>query len=137
MESKLTPFQIYSETELACKYPKSLSLSIFRFFFEYMKTGKLILNMANPNQNREIEKFCIPVRFYRNNGNIGEKAVPENQYSSRLQELYLMKTRYSRAIHYDIHFDMKLHYTKSRIFQEMSLSELETLHHYCELNEQK
>ena len=85
MENKLTPFQIYSETELACKYPKSLSLSIFRFFFEYLKTGKLILNMANSNQNREIEKFYIPVRFYRNNGNIGEKAVPENQYSSRLQ----------------------------------------------------
>ena len=28
---------------------------------------------------------------------------------------------------------MKLNYTKNRIFQEMSLSELETLHHLCEL----
>ena len=37
------------------------------------------------------------------------------------------------AIHYDIQIDMKLDYTKSRIFQEMSLSELETLHHLCEL----
>ena len=32
------------------------------------------------------------------------------------------------AIHYDISLDMKFDYTKSRIFQEMSLSELETLH---------
>ena len=37
------------------------------------------------------------------------------------------------AIHYDIHLDMKLDYTISRIFQEMSLSELETLHQLCEL----
>ena len=28
---------------------------------------------------------------------------------------------------------MKLDYTNSRIFQEMSFSELETLHHLCEL----
>ena len=28
---------------------------------------------------------------------------------------------------------MKLEYTKSRIFQEMSLSELEIIHHLCEL----
>ena len=37
------------------------------------------------------------------------------------------------AFHYDIHLDMDLDYTISRIFQEMSLSELETLHLLCEL----
>ena len=37
------------------------------------------------------------------------------------------------AIHYDIHLDMKLGYTISRIFQEMSLTELEILHQLCEL----
>ena len=37
------------------------------------------------------------------------------------------------AIHYEIHLDMKLDYIISRIFQEMSLSELETLHQLCEL----
>ena len=37
------------------------------------------------------------------------------------------------AIHYDIHLDVKLDYTISRIFPEMSLSELETLHQVCEL----
>ena len=35
--------------------------------------------------------------------------------------------------HYDMHLDMKLDYTISRIFQEMVLSELETLHQLCEL----
>ena len=44
-----------------------------------------------------------------------------------------MNTTYFGNIHYDIHLDMKLDYTISRIFQEMSLSELETLHHLCEL----
>ena len=38
------------------------------------------------------------------------------------------------AIHYDIHLNMKFDYTNSRIFQKMSLSELKTLHHLCELN---
>ena len=37
------------------------------------------------------------------------------------------------AIHYDIHVGMKLDYTKIRIFQEMSLTELEKLHQFCEL----
>ena len=38
------------------------------------------------------------------------------------------------AIHHDIHLDIKLDYTISRIFKEMSLSELETLHQLCELD---
>ena len=93
--------------------PNHFRTQYLDFFFEYMKTGKLFLNMENPNQNREIEKFYSPIRLYRNNGNIGEKILPENQDSSRLQKLSLMNTRYSGATHYDIHFDMKLHYTKS------------------------
>ena len=44
-----------------------------------------------------------------------------------------MNNTYFGAIHYDIHLDMKLDYTIRRIFQEMSLSELETLHQLCEL----
>ena len=43
-----------------------------------------------------------------------------------------MNSTYFGNIHYDIHLDMKLDYTISRIFQEMSLSELETLHQLCE-----
>ena len=37
------------------------------------------------------------------------------------------------AIHFNIHLDTKLDYTISRIFQEMSSTELETLHQLCEL----
>ena len=42
-----------------------------------------------------------------------------------------MNNTYFGAIHYDIHLDMKLHYTKSRTFQEISQSELETIHPLC------
>ena len=44
-----------------------------------------------------------------------------------------MINTYFSAIHYDIHLDMKLNYTISRIFPEMSLTELETFHQLCEL----
>ena len=37
------------------------------------------------------------------------------------------------ANYYDMHLDMKLGNTIRRIFREKSLSELETLHHRCEL----
>ena len=43
-----------------------------------------------------------------------------------------MNNTHFGAIHYDIHLDMKIGYTKSRIFQEMSLTELKTLHQLCE-----
>ena len=44
-----------------------------------------------------------------------------------------MNNTHFGAIHYDIHLDMKIDYTISRIFEEMSLTELETLHQLCEL----
>ena len=44
-----------------------------------------------------------------------------------------MNSTYFGNIHYDIHLDMKLDYTISKIFQETSLIELETLHQLCEL----
>ena len=44
-----------------------------------------------------------------------------------------MNNTYFGANHYDIHLDMKLDYTISRTFQEITLSELEPLHHLCEL----
>ena len=43
-----------------------------------------------------------------------------------------MNNTHFGAIHYDIHLDMKLGYILSRIFQEMSLLELETLQQLCE-----
>ena len=71
-----------------------------------------------------------PVKY---NGHTGGKVTPTDSKSTRLQELSLMNNTYFGNIHYDIHLDMKLDYTISRIFQEMSLSELETLHQLCEL----
>ena len=75
----------------------------------------------------------VSVKFQKNIGRIGGKLKPQDADSTRLQELSLMNRTYFGAIHYDIHLYMKLDYTISRIFQEMSLSELETLHQLCEL----
>ena len=44
-----------------------------------------------------------------------------------------MNSTHFGAIHYDIDLEMDLDYTISRICQEMTLSELETLHQLCEL----
>ena len=44
-----------------------------------------------------------------------------------------MINSYFGAIHYEILLDLKLDYTISLIFQVKLLSELETLHHLCEL----
>ena len=82
MENKLTRFQIYPETEVACK---------------------------------------------------STKLKPQDKDSTRLQELSLMNNTHFGAIRYDIHLDMKLDYTISRIFHEMSLTELERLHQLCEI----
>ena len=75
----------------------------------------------------------IPVNFQKSKGQPGGHLKPHDTRSTRLQELSLMNSTYFGNIHYDIHLDMKLDYTISRIFQEMSLSELETLHQLCEL----
>ena len=52
--------------------------------------------------------------------------------STRLKKLSIMNNTHFGAFHYDIHLDMKLDYTISLIFQEMSLTELETLHQLSE-----
>ena len=89
-----------------------------------MKTDKLIIDPARPCQDRNNKKSYIPTTFYIHTGKTGGNIRPENKASTRLQELSLMKNTY---------FDMNLDYTISRIFQERSLSELETLDH-CELD---
>ena len=75
----------------------------------------------------------VSLKFQKNAGRTGGKLKPQDTESTRLQELSLMSNTYFSAIHYDIHLDMKLDYTISRIFHEMSLSELETPHQLCEL----
>ena len=85
--------------------------------------------------NKNEEKSYIPVTFLKNTGNTGGKLYLQKKGSTRLQELSLMNITYFGTIYYDIHVDIKLDYTVSRIFQERSLSELEMLHHLCELEQ--
>ena len=98
-----------------------------------MKTGKPNFNLANANINRADEKSSIPVTISKN-GNIGGKIRAVNKVSTRLQKLSLVNLTYFGATHYDIHLDMTLGYRISRIFQEMSFSEIETRHRLCELD---
>ena len=96
--------------------------------------GKLIIN-PNPTHhisNRD-ENSYISVTFLKNTGRTGGKLRPQDKSSTRLQELSIMNKTYVGAILYYIHLGMKLDYTISGIFQEISLSELETLHRLCEL----
>ena len=154
----MTRFQIYPETELASNYKTpfyktqySKTLAECEKGFN-MNTGKLIIS---PNATHYIsnhdENSYIPVTFLKNSGNVGGKLRPQDKSKTRLPELSLMNNNYCGAIHFDIHLDMKLDNTAeffkkfnfssrifqaeliSRIFQETSLSELETLHHLCEL----
>ena len=69
----------------------------------------------------------------KNTGNPGGKLRPQEKDSSRLQEFSQVNNTHFCATYYDIHLDMKRDYLIGRIFQEMSLSKLETLHHSCNL----
>ena len=96
-----------------------------------MNTEKLIIHERTLSRST-IDKN-VPVQFQKNTGRIGGKLKPQDKDSTRLKELSLRNNIHFCAIHYDIHLDMKLDYTKLRIFQEMTLTELETLHQLCEL----
>ena len=98
-----------------------------------MTTGKIKVNPHATAKYKYDGKPYTPVNFQKSTGQPGGKLTPIDRKSTRLQKLSLMNTTYFGNIHYDIHLDMKLDYTISRIFQEMSLSELETLHQLCEL----
>ena len=139
IENKLTRFQIYQETEFACKYANPLYKTQYsEILVEYeqgfdMTTGKIKVDPHAAAKYKYDGKPYTPVIFQKSTGQPGGKLTPIDRKSTRLQELSLMNTTYFGNIHYDIHLDLKLDYTISRIFQEMSLSELETLHQLCEL----
>ena len=97
-----------------------------------MNTGHLIVDPMATSYSLTDGNPYVSVKFQKNIGRIGGKIKTQDAVSTRLQELSLMNRIYFGAIHYDIHLDMKLDNTISRIFQEMSLSELETLHQLCE-----
>ena len=98
-----------------------------------MHTGNLIVDPMAISHSLTDKNAYVSVNFQKNIGQIGGKLKSQDTESTRLQELSLMNSTHFGAIHYDIHLDMKLDYTISRTFQEMSLSELETLHQLCEL----
>ena len=134
MENKLTRFQIYHETEFAFKYRNPLYKTHYsEILVEYEKgfnlnSGKIKFDPHATSHPINEGTSYVPVNFYKSTGHPGEKLKPYDSKSTRLQELSLMNSTYFGSILYDIHLDMKLDYTISRIFQEMSLSELETLH---------
>ena len=129
IEKKLTRFQIYPETELAFKYKKPIyKTQYLEILVEYehgfdMKTGHLIVDPMATSPSLTDGNPYISVKFQKNLGRIGEKLKPQDAESTRLQELSLMNRIYFGAFHYEIQLDIKLDYTISRIFQEMSLSE--------------
>ena len=57
-----------------------------------MKTGKLLTDIPDTNQNTKDEKSYILVTFYKSNGNTGGKVLPKNQDSTRLQNLLIMNS---------------------------------------------
>ena len=130
IENKLTRFQIYQETEFACKYANPLNKTQYsKNLVKYeqgfdMTTGKIKVNPHAIAHYINDGKPYTPVNFRKYNGQPGGKLTPIDSKSTRLKELSLMNTTYFGNIHYDIHLDMELDYTISRIFQEMSLSEL-------------
>ena len=140
IENKLLRFQIYSETELDCKYSTPLyKTQYWENLVEYeqgfdMNTGKLvIIDYLTDHPSNQDEHSYLPVTLLKNTGITGGKVKSQDNSSKLLRELSLMNNTYFGTIHYYIHLDMKLHYTIGRIFHEMSFSELETLYHVCEL----
>ena len=139
IENNLTHFQIYPETELACKYNKPLYKTQYsEILVEYengfdMRTGKKFIHQMAASHSLTDENSYVSVKFQKNAGRTGGKLKQPDTESTRLQELSLMNNSYFGAIHYDIHLKLKLDYTISGMFQEMLLSELETLHQLCEL----
>ena len=63
------------------------------------------------------ENSYVSIKFQKNAGRVGGKLKPQDTESTRLQELSLNNSTYFGAFHCDIHLDMKLDYTVSRIFQ--------------------
>ena len=135
----MTRFQIYHETEFARKYRNPVyKTKNSEILVEYeksfdMTTGKIKLDPYATNHPFNEGTSYVRVNLYKSTGNPGGKLTPYDSLSTRLQELSLMNGTYFGNMQYDFHLDRKLDYTISRIFQEMSLSELERLHQLCEL----
>ena len=111
LENKLTRFQIYQETEIACKYRNPLYKTQYsEILVEYekgfdMTTGKIKFDPYATGHPLNEGTSYIPVNFQKSNGQPGGKLKPHDTRSTRLQELSLMMNSYFGNIHYDIYFD--------------------------------
>ena len=89
LENKLTRFQIYPETELACKYTKPLYKTQYsEILVEYekgfdMNTGKLLIHPMATSHSTSDENSYIPVNLLKNTGNIGAKIKPQDKDFTR------------------------------------------------------
>ena len=109
IKNKLTPFQIYPETELACKYNKPIiKIQYSKILVEYengfnMNTGNLVVHPMATSRSFTDEISYVSVKIQKNAGQIGGKLKPQDSESTRLQKLSLMNSTCFGAIHYDIH----------------------------------
>ena len=114
IENKLTRFQVYHETEFACKYSNPLYKTQYSEILVEnekgfdMNNGKIKFDPYATCHPINEETSYVPVNFYKSTGQPGGKLKPHDSKSKRLQELSLMKSTYFGSIHYDIHLDMKL-----------------------------
>ena len=86
------------------------------------------LNIQRLHLFQPLTKLICPGTISEKHRKNWWKNKPQDKDSTRLQKLSLMNNTHVGTNYYDIHLDIKLDYTISRLFQEMSLTELETLH---------
>ena len=105
IENKLKRFQIYQETEIACKYRNPLYKTQYsEKLVEYekgfdMTTGKLKFDPHATGHPLNEGTSYIPVNFQKRTVQPGGKLKPHDSRSTRLQELSLMNNTYFRNIH--------------------------------------
>ena len=108
IENKLRRFQIYQETEFACKYRNPLYKTQYsEMLVEYekgfdMTTGKIQFDPYATGHPLNEGTSYIPVYFQKSTGQPGGKLKPHDSKSTRLQELSLMNSTYFGNIHYDL-----------------------------------
>ena len=85
IENKLTHFQLYPETDLACKYNKPLYKTQFsEILVEYendfdMKTGNLIKHQIATHHSFTDENSYVSVKIQKNAGRTGGKLKPQDR----------------------------------------------------------
>ena len=105
IENKLTRFQIYPETELACKYNNPIYQTQYsEILVEYqngfeMNTVNLIVHSMATSRSFTDENSYVSVKIQKNAGRIGGKLKPQDTESTRLQELSLMNSTHFGKIH--------------------------------------